>query len=70
MDQPRMTDDQMLAAMRAGDMSATTELLIGDRLRNPQRAANSELSIRTDKDGKPRWFHQTKGWRGLVLTSF
>jgi hypothetical protein len=52
MEQPRMTDDQMLAAMRDGGMSGTTERLIGDRLRNPQRQANSKLSIRTDRDGK------------------
>jgi hypothetical protein len=67
MEQPRMTDDQMLAAMREGGMSSTTEYLVNDRLRNPQRDANSKLSVRTDKDGRLRWFHQTKGWRGLAV---
>jgi hypothetical protein len=69
MDQPRMTNEQMFAAFREGDMSSTTMSLVNERLRKPERFANSKLSIRTDKDGKPRWFHQTKGWRGLAVKS-
>ncbi len=33
------------------------------------RVSKSKLTVRIDADGRPRWYHATKGWRGLAHTA-
>lgn len=66
MEAPKLSPERMLEVFKAVDRYEYQARLQAATKPGP-RARKSNLSVRLDRDGNPRWFHATKGWRGRVI---
>ncbi|EIG62809.1 hypothetical protein [Bradyrhizobium sp. WSM1253] len=72
MDAPKISNERMLELFKAKDRWDEQNGNVGPHgaavaFKPEPRVRKNHMSIRLDRDGKQRWFHATKGWRGLVF---